>query len=126
MNLIISGHQLDVTPSLREYVLTKLGRVTRHCGEIIKIVVLMTVENLREIDGRQKVKVSLHLKRRNIIVEEAHRDMYAAIDLLMDKLDKTVLKRKRQQQNPGRCTGRCGSAHYLPDTAADQSDVVNH
>ena len=45
MNLTISGHHLEVTPALREYVLTKLDRVTRHFDQVVDVKVLLTVEN---------------------------------------------------------------------------------
>ena len=44
MNLTISGHHLDVTPALREYVLTKLDRITRHFDQVVDITVLLSVE----------------------------------------------------------------------------------
>jgi len=50
MNLTISGHHLDVSPSLREYVLTKLDRVTRHFDQVVDINVLLSVEKLKEKD----------------------------------------------------------------------------
>jgi len=90
MNLTISGHHLDVTPALREYVLTKLERVTRHFNQIVDINVLLSVENLKEKERRQKAEVTVHVKNKDIFVEQAHEDLYAAIDQLMDKLDRQV------------------------------------
>ena len=54
MNLTISGHHLEVTPALREYVLTKLDRITRHFDAVVDVNVLLTVENLKEKERRQK------------------------------------------------------------------------
>ena len=87
MNLTISGHHLEVTPALREYVLTKLERVTRHFDQVVDVNVLLTVEKLKEKERRQKAEVTLHVKGRDIFVEQSHEDLYAAIDQLMDKLD---------------------------------------
>jgi hypothetical protein len=64
MNLTISGHHLEVTPALREYVLTKLDRVTRHFDQVVDISVLLTVEKQKEKDRRQKAEVNLHVKGR--------------------------------------------------------------
>ena len=47
MNLTISGHHLEVTPALREYVLTKLDRVTRHFDQVVDITVLLSIVTLR-------------------------------------------------------------------------------
>lgn len=99
MNLTISGRHLDVTPAIRDYVLTKLDRVTRHFDQVVDISVMLTVEPLREKDRRQKAGVSLHLKGRDIFVETAHEDLYAAIDELVDKLDRQVVRHKDKVQD---------------------------
>ncbi len=94
MNLTISGHHLEVTPALREYVLAKLERVTRHFDQVVDVNVLLTVENLKEKEKRQKAEVTLHVKGKDIFVEQSHEDLYAAIDQLMDKLDRQVCRHK--------------------------------
>jgi putative sigma-54 modulation protein len=99
MNLTISGHHLEVTPALREYVLTKLDRITRHFDQVVDINVLLTVEKLKEKERRQRAEVTLHVKGRDIFVEQSHEDLYAAIDQLMDKLDRQVLRYKDRVQN---------------------------
>ena len=99
MNLTISGHHLEVTPALRAYVLTKLDRVTRHFDQVVDVNVLLTVENMKEKERRQRAEVTLHVKGRDIFVEQANEDLYAAIDQLMDKLDRQVLRHKDRLQN---------------------------
>jgi putative sigma-54 modulation protein len=99
MNLTISGHHLEVTPALREYVLTKLDRVTRHFDQVVDITVLLSIEKLREKERRQKAEVTLHVKGRDIFVEQSHEDLYAAIDQLMDKLDRQVCRHKDKVQD---------------------------
>ena len=98
MNLTISGHHLEVTPALREYVVTKLDRVTRHFDQVVDINVLLTVEKQKEKERRQKAEVNLHVKGRDIFVEQSHEDLYAAIDQLMDKLDRQVCRHKDRLQ----------------------------
>jgi putative sigma-54 modulation protein len=99
MNLTISGHHLEVTPALREYVLTKLERVTRHFDQVVDVTVLLTVEKLKEKERRQKAEVTLHVKGRDIFVEQSSEDLYAAIDQLMDKLDRQVMRHKDRLQD---------------------------
>jgi putative sigma-54 modulation protein len=99
MNLTISGHHLDVTPALREYVVTKLDRVTRHFDQVVDINVLLTVEKQKEKDRRQRAEVTLHVKGRDIFCEQSHEDLYAAIDQLMDKLDRQVCRHKEILQS---------------------------
>ncbi|PXW29318.1 ribosome hibernation-promoting factor, HPF/YfiA family [Paraburkholderia caballeronis] len=98
MNLKISGHHLEVTPALREYVITKLDRVLRHFDQVIDGNVVLSVDNHKEKDKRQRVEVNLHLKGKDIFVESANGDMYAAIDLLVDKLDRQVVRHKDRVQ----------------------------
>ena len=85
MNLKISGHHLEVTPALREYVITKLDRVLRHFDQVIDGSVVLSVDNHREKDKRQKVEINLHLKGKDIFIESCDVDMYAAIDLMVDR-----------------------------------------
>lgn len=99
MNLTISGHHLEVTPALREYVLTKLDRVTRHFDQVVDVSVLLSVEKQKEKERRQRAEVTLHAKGKEIFVEQSHEDLYAAIDQLMDKLDRQVLRHKDKLQN---------------------------
>ena len=98
MNLTISGHHVEVTPSLKTYVLSKLDRVTRHFDQMVGVTVLLTVENLKEKDLRQKAEVTLHVKGKDIFVQQSEQDLYAAIDLLMDKLDRQVGRHKGRMQ----------------------------
>ena len=99
MNLTISGHHLDVTPALREHVLSKLERVTRHFDQVVDINVLLSVEKLKEKERRQKAEVTLHVKGKDIFIEQCHEDMYAAIDQLMDKLERQVCRHKDKVQD---------------------------
>ncbi|SDV48206.1 ribosome hibernation-promoting factor, HPF/YfiA family [Chitinasiproducens palmae] len=98
MNLIISGHHLEVTPALREYVVAKLDRVIRHFDQVIDATVLLAVDNSREKDRRQRAEITVRVKGRDIYVESAESDLYAAIDMLVDKLDRQVLRHKDRLQ----------------------------
>jgi putative sigma-54 modulation protein len=102
MNLTISGHHLEVTPALREYVLTKLERVTRHFDQVVDVTVLLTVEKLKEKERRQRAEVTLHVKGRDIFCEQSHEDLYAAIDQLMDK----VVRHKDRLQDHHHATAK--------------------
>jgi putative sigma-54 modulation protein len=99
MNLTISGHHLEVTPALRGYVTTKLERISRHFDQVVDIKVLLTVDNLREKDLRQKAECNIHVKGKDLFAESAHADLYAAVDDLADKLDRQVLRYKGKAQD---------------------------
>lgn len=92
MNLTISGHHLELTPAIREYVQTKLERVTRHFDHVIDMNVILSVDKLR-----QKIEANVHLRGKDIHVEAIEADMYAAIDILADKLDRQVIKHKEKR-----------------------------
>ena len=96
MNLTISGHHLDVTPALRSYVTSKLDRITRHFDQVVDVKVLLTVENLKEKQGRKRAECNVHVKGSDMFAESSHADMYAAVDELVDKLDRQVLKHKEK------------------------------
>ena len=99
MNLTISGHHLDVSPALREYVLTKLDRVTRHFDQVVDINVVLSVEKLSEKERRQRAEVTMHLTGKDLYAEHASEDLYAAIDQLVDKLDRQVCRHKDRVQD---------------------------
>ena len=99
MNLTISGHHLEVTPALRGYVTNKLERISRHFDQVVDIKVLLTVDNLKEKDLRQKAECNVHVKGRDLFAESVHADLYAAVDELADKLDRQVLRHKDKKQD---------------------------
>lgn len=94
MQVNISGHQLDVTEPLRTYIGEKLGRLERHFDKITNVQVIMEVEKLK-----QKIEATLRIPGGEVVANAEHDDMYAAIDLLTDKLDRQLKKHKEKQQS---------------------------
>jgi putative sigma-54 modulation protein len=94
MNLHLTGHHVEITPSIRDYVVTKLERINRHFDHVIDVNVVMTVEKLE-----QKIEANVHLSGKDIHVQCNDGDMYAAIDGLIDKLDRQILKHKERFQS---------------------------
>ena len=109
MNLTISGHHLEVTPALRSYVTTKLDRVTRHFDQVVDVRVLLSVENNQEKDKRQRAECRIGVKGNDLFAESSHEDLYAAVDELVDKLDRQVAKHKEKLQSHG----RAGAKHLM-------------
>jgi putative sigma-54 modulation protein len=91
MNLTLTGHHLEITPAIRAYVVSKLERVARHFDHVIDVSVVLSVDKLQQI-----VEANVHLRGKEIHVESAEPDMYAAIDALADKLDRQVIKHKEK------------------------------
>ena len=112
MNFSLTGHHLDITPAIRDYVVAKLDRVTRHFDDVIDVNVVMSVDKLRH-----KVEVNLHARGKDIHVEAIEPDMYAAIDALADKLDRQVLKHKEKRELRRHDGATIKRAEAEPDTA---------
>jgi putative sigma-54 modulation protein len=92
MNLSISGHHLVVTPALREYVTSKLERIRHHFDQVIDVSVILSVEKLE-----QRAEITLHVSGKDLFAECIDGDLYAAIDCLIDKLDRQVIKYKQKR-----------------------------
>jgi len=91
MQITISGHHVEVTPPLREYVLAKFDRLQRHFDQITNTDVTLTVEKLS-----QKAEATIHVSGADLFATAESEDMYAAIDLLADKLDRQLIKHKEK------------------------------
>lgn len=94
MNLHMTGHHLEITPSIRDYVSSKMTRINRHFDHVIDVNMILSVEKLR-----QKIEANVHLSGKDIFAESENDDMYAAIDLLIDKLDRQIVKHKEKTKN---------------------------
>lgn len=92
MNLNITGRHVEVTPAIRDYLGSKIDRVIRRFDNVTAATVILSVEKLQ-----QKVEVTLHVRGKDIFVESADTNLYAAIDAMVDKLDRQVQKYKDKQ-----------------------------
>ncbi|MBS0327557.1 MAG: ribosome-associated translation inhibitor RaiA [Proteobacteria bacterium] len=93
MNLTLTGNHLDITPAIRAYVVAKLERINRHFDHVIDVSVVLAVDKLRQI-----VEANVHVRGKDLHAESVDADMYAAIDLLADKLDRQVLRHKEKRR----------------------------
>ncbi len=91
MQVILTGHHIDITDSLRDYVNSKMEKLERHFDSVTDIHVVLTVEKLRH-----KAEATVHVTGNNIFADQTEEDMYAAIDGLVDKLDRQVKKHKEK------------------------------
>jgi putative sigma-54 modulation protein len=83
MQISLSGHHVDITDSIRNYVHDKIQRLDRHFDQALDINIILTVEKLRH-----KGEATLHVSGNKIHADDVKEDMYAAIDGLIDKLDR--------------------------------------
>mgnify|MGYP003575887446 CR=1 FL=1 len=91
MQMTISGHHLEITDSIRDYVQSKLERLDNHHDRITNTHVILSVEKLE-----QKAEATLHVSGKDIHAEAISEDLYAAIDALADKLDRQLIKHKEK------------------------------
>lgn len=91
MQLNVTGHNVDVTAALKDYVERKLDRVTKHSDRVIDVHCILTVEKLQH-----KAEATVLLNGTKVYADATDGDMYAAIDALADKLDRRVKKHKEK------------------------------
>ncbi|MFQ3229983.1 ribosome hibernation-promoting factor, HPF/YfiA family [Reinekea sp.] len=91
MQVNISGHHVEVTEALHEFVDSRLEKIKRHYDQIGNVQITFTVEKLR-----QKAEASVNIKGAQIHAEAVDEDLYTAIDQMTDKLDRQLLKHKEK------------------------------
>jgi len=91
MQLSVSGHHVDITNPLRDYVGNKFERIERHFDQVTDVHVILSVEKIN-----QKAEATIHYNGSKLYAEDIQEDMYAAIDRLTDKLDRQVRKQKEK------------------------------
>lgn len=91
MNINLSGHHVEITPAIRDYVHAKLGRVANHFDHVIDINAILSIEKLK-----QKIEATVHMPGKDFFAECSDVNMYAAIDSLADKLDRQIVKHKEK------------------------------
>lgn len=102
MQLNLTGHHVEITPALRDYVASKLTRIERHFDHVTDVHCILSVEKLRH-----KAEAKVNVSGNSIFADSVENDMYAAIDTLMDKLDRQIKKYKEKVQSyHGRHAGR--------------------
>ncbi len=98
MQINLTGHHVEITDSLRNYVDSKFEKLERHFDNVTNTHVILTVEKLN-----QKAEATLHLSGNTLFADSTEEDMYAAIDTLVDKLDRQVKKHKEKRKNHKHC-----------------------
>lgn len=91
MNLQLTGHHLEITPAIREYATSKFSKIKRHFDNVIDVNIILSVEKLK-----QKAEATVHISGKDVFVECEDENLYAAIDALVDRLDRQVLKHKEK------------------------------
>ncbi|MCK5729221.1 MAG: ribosome-associated translation inhibitor RaiA [Methylococcales bacterium] len=91
MQVSITGHHIDVTDSLKTHVENKIGKLKRHFDNVTDVHVILTVEKLE-----QKAEATVQISGAKLFAEDHQEDMYSAIDQMVDKLDRQIIKHKEK------------------------------
>ncbi len=91
MQLSLTGHHIEITPPLRDYVNNKMDRIQRHFDNVVDAHCVLSVEKLRH-----RAEATVNLGGGRIFADSVEENMYAAIDMLVDKLDRQVKKYKEK------------------------------
>ncbi len=94
MQINLTGHHIEITDSLRNYVTEKMEKLERHFDKVSNTHVILSLENVKH-----KAEATVHMTGNNIFADAIEDDMYAAIDGLIDKLDRQVKKHKEKMKN---------------------------
>ena len=94
MQISVTGHHLDVTEALKSYVETKFEKLERHFDHVTDVHVILSVEKVN-----QKAEATVQVSGAKLFAEDHQEDMYAAIDGLIDKLDRQIKKHKEKVTN---------------------------
>lgn len=105
MHLNLSGHHVDITDPIREYVSTKFKRLERHFDNLVNVHVILSVAKLE-----QKAEATIQLSGATLHADMIHQDMYAAIDGLVDRLDRQIVKHKEKITDHHRSEGAAHKA----------------
>jgi ribosome hibernation promoting factor len=100
MQIDLTGHHIDITEPLRNYVGEKFERLERHFDHVTDVHVVLSVEKLRH-----KAEATLHVSGSKLFADNTEEDMYAAIDGLADKLDRQLKKYKEKMTDHHRGEG---------------------
>jgi putative sigma-54 modulation protein len=100
MQINLTGHHVDITSALRNYVHEKFERLERHFTHVIDAHVILTVEKLRH-----KAEASMVVSGNRLFADAVEADMYAAIDGLVDKLDRQIVRYKEKIKDHHRNQG---------------------
>ncbi|AEY00588.1 ribosome hibernation promoting factor [Oceanimonas pelagia] len=91
MQINLTGHHVEITDALRDYVNSKFSRLERHFDHITNAHVILNVEKMQQI-----AEAKLHVSGGELFANAQHENMYAAIDGLIDKLDRQIIKHKEK------------------------------
>lgn len=119
MNFIISGKNIEVTPGLKEAIEHKLGKLERYFTPDTEIIVTLSVEK-----ERQKIEVTIPVKKDIIRSEQVSNDMYVSIDLVEEVIERQLRKYKNKLVEKHQAGGNFNQSFFESDDNTADSDEI--
>ena len=94
MQVSVTGRHVEVTEAMKQHVEGKIGKLKRHFDHVTDVHVILTVEKLE-----QKAEATVQISGAKLFADDVQEDMYAAIDNMVDKLDRQIIKHKEKVQS---------------------------
>ncbi len=128
LNYNIRGENIEVTPAIREHVENKIGKLERYFNETPDANVNVNLKVYP--DKKTKVEVTIPMPNLVLRAEERHDDMYAGIDLIIDKLERQIRKHKtkvnRKMRDKGSPKEYFAAIEGLTEATAPPIDEDDH
>lgn len=99
MNLKINSRHVEVTSAMRSHLEAGLEKIRKHFDHVLDATAFLIVDNAKEKDLRQAAEITLHLKGKELFAEAHNADLYHAMDAVVDKLERQVVKHKEKIQD---------------------------
>ncbi len=96
MNLKINSRHVEVTPAMRTHLETGLAKIRKHFDHVLDASAFLIVDNAKEKDLRQSAEITIHLKGKELFAQAHNADLYHAMDAVVDKLERQVVKHKEK------------------------------
>ena len=94
MQVSVTGRHVEVTEAMKQHVEDKISKLKRHFDHVTDIHVILTVEKLE-----QTAEATVQISGAKLFADDVKEDMYAAIDNMVDKLDRQIIKHKEKVQS---------------------------
>jgi putative sigma-54 modulation protein len=125
MELTVKGRHMDVSPALRDYALDKVGRVAKILNsQLMSGEVELYTERNRSVEKAQVAEVTMHTKGHVIRARQSAHDLFAAIDLVSEKLESQVRKYKSKMVDRHTSGPSMAAAAEIPDTFGEEPSIV--
>jgi len=124
MQLTLNGKNIDITDAIRDYVNEKLGRIVKHNAQVMNIKTTLSVNKNPRVKKNNTAEVTCFLNGATIKIKEDAETMYAAIDLLADRLDRQVRETKGKLIKKGKASGESIRITGFEEEAASEEETT--